>query len=90
MCNISIESQRANKEIGSSLEASLTISLNERMFKKYKDINFSELCITSSAKIEKSDVEEIVVKSKKAEGTKCPLCWKISPEQCERPHCPQN
>ena len=40
--------------------------------------------------IEKSDVEEIVVKSKKAEGTKCPVCWKISPEQCERPHCPQN
>ena len=29
ICNISIEEKRANKEIGSSLEANLTINLNE-------------------------------------------------------------
>jgi len=44
VCNISIEEKRANKEIGSSLEAELKIKLNE----KYKDIiskiDLSELC----------------------------------------------
>ena len=84
ICNISIEAKRASKEIGSSLEASLTISLNENLFKLTENINFSELCITSSAKIEIKDLKEVGVKTIKAEGNKCPVCWKINKEKCKR------
>ena len=78
MCNSSIEFKRAAKEIGSSLEANLIIELNEKMIKFTEGVDFSELCITSDAKIEKSKSDEIVVKTIKAEGQKCPVCWKIS------------
>ena len=86
-CNSSIELKRASKEIGSSLEANLTIYLNEKLIKLSKGTNFSELCITSGAKIEKineNDSEEIIVKTTKAEGQKCPVCWKINVKPCER------
>ncbi len=82
--NISIETQRAKKEIGSSLEASLTISLKEKLFNKFKDTDFSELCITSSAKVQISVDDDIKVESEKAKGTKCPVCWKIKQDKCER------
>ena len=84
ICNISIEAKRATKEIGSSLEANLLINLDEKMIELSKDINFSELCITSGAKIQKNNSKEITVETTKAEGQKCPVCWKISKGQCER------
>ena len=84
ICNVSIEAKRGSKEIGSSLEANLTISLNEKIFEKYKDVDFSELCITSFAKIKKFNGEGVVAKTEKAEGIKCPVCWKIVKGQCER------
>jgi len=84
ICNISIEAKRASKEIGSSLEANLIISLNERLFKITEKTNFSELCITSSAKTEKTESNEITAFTTKAEGEKCPVCWKINKNGCER------
>ena len=84
VCNISIEEKRASKEIGSSLEAELKIKLNE----KYKDmiskIDLSELCIVSKTQINFDEVSDIQVETKKAPGEKCPVCWKISVEPCER------
>ncbi len=53
VCNISIEAKRASKEIGSSLEANLIINLNEKLFKISENVDFAELCITSSAEIKK-------------------------------------
>ena len=84
ICNISIEEKRANKEIGSSLEAALIIKLNEKNINIIKDIDLSELCITSSVEIKKSENEEILVETKKAEGLKCPVCWKINKDPCIR------
>ena len=49
-----------------------------------ENIDFSELCITSNAKINKSDSNEILVETIKAEGKKCPVCWKINKNSCER------
>ena len=49
-----------------------------------KGIDFSELCITSSAFVEKNDNSEIEVQTLKAKGNKCPVCWKISEKPCER------
>ncbi len=84
ICNSSIELKRATKEIGSSLEANLIINLNEKMIKLTKNVDFSELCITSNAKINKIESNEILVETIKAEGKKCPVCWKINKNSCER------
>ena len=84
ICNISIEAKRANKEIGSSLEANLIINLNEKIIKTTEGVDFSELCITSGTKIEKSNSNDITVTTVKAEGSKCPVCWKIQKAPCER------
>ena len=84
VCNSSIEIKRASKEIGSSLEANLVIKLDDRLIDLTKDIDFSELCITSNAKVEKNNSEEINVETLKAEGKKCPVCWKINKDKCER------
>ena len=83
-CNLSIEEKRANKEIGSSLEAELLVKLSENNQKIVKGIDLAELCITSSVKVVKSDVEEIDIETKKAKGEKCPICWKISASPCDR------
>jgi isoleucyl-tRNA synthetase len=84
ICNISIEEKRASKEIGSSLEASLKINLDKKLADISKNIDFSELCITSGAEIFYSENSEIKVKTIKAEGSKCPVCWKLSIEPCLR------
>ena len=57
---------------------------NEKLFKITEDINFSELCITSYAKTKKIDTNDIEVVTTKAEGKKCPVCWKINKDGCER------
>ncbi len=84
VCNLSIEEKRASKEIGSSLEAAIKIKLKKEYFELTKNIDMSELCITSSAIIEVSQDNEIVVTTKKAKGDKCPVCWKISENSCAR------
>ena len=84
--NISIESQRASKTIGSSLEADIQIKLKKNYYNIAKNNDFSEICITSSVSVTQDDKmeEDIKVISKKAEGTKCPVCWKISKSNCKR------
>ncbi len=87
ICNLSIEQKRASKDIGSSLEAALIVKLNNENQKFLKNIDLSELCITSSVKIENGDTNEIIVETSKAKGEKCPICWKIRSAPCERPNC---
>ncbi len=87
ICNLSIEQKRASKDIGSSLEAALIVKLNNENQKFLKNIDLSELCITSSVKIENGDTNEIIVETNKATGEKCPICWKIRSAPCDRPNC---
>ena len=84
LCNLSIEEKRANKEIGSSLEAAIKIKLNKEDFKFVQGIDLAELCITSSAEIDKNFSKETTVQTVKLEGIKCPVCWKIFSEKCPR------
>jgi isoleucyl-tRNA synthetase len=84
VCNISIEEKRASKEIGSSLEASLKINLDKKLNDISKDVDFSELCITSSAEVSYFENFETKVQTTKAEGLKCPVCWKLSTDPCSR------
>ena len=87
--NISIESKRANKEIGSSLEARIKINLNKDLYKIAKDLDFSEICITSKAEliVDEKLGEDIFVQTSKANGKKCKICWKITESKCERNNC---
>ena len=84
ICNLSIEEKRASKEIGSSLEAALTIEINQKQNQILENIDLSELCITSSVDVKITNREEIIVKTNKAEGAKCPICWKINVKPCPR------
>ena len=87
ICNISIEEKRANKEIGSSLEANLEIKVNKKLIIISQNIDFAELCITSHAEILEHSEESVKVKTSKAKGNKCPVCWKIVQDKCSRhPH----
>ena len=87
ICNLSIEEKRANKVIGSSLEADLDIKLNSKLLELTKDIDFAELCITSKSIVKESNKDEVIVETRKANGTKCSICWKIKTEACERAIC---
>jgi isoleucyl-tRNA synthetase len=89
VCNISIEEKRASKEIGSSLEASLKINLDKKLNHISKDVDFSELCITSSAEVSYLENSDTKVETIMAEGSKCQVCWKITKKACSRKTCPQ-
>ncbi len=83
--NIAIEEKRSNKEIGSSLEAELKIITNEKNFKLLEDIDLAEYFITSKAeKVKGKNKEELNIEVTKAKGIKCPRCWKILDNKCER------
>ena len=89
IANSSIELKRADKLIGSSLEAEIVIELNKEKYDLLKNYDFAEICITSVAKLKlNSQNDKIVsVTTKKAAGEKCPVCWKIFQEKCERHNC---
>ncbi len=84
--NASIEMKRADKLIGSSLEASIKIKLGDNYYDLANKYDFSEICITSAADVfsDKKHKEEISVETFKAEGEKCNICWKITKGKCER------
>ncbi len=83
--NIAIEEKRASKEIGSSLEAELKITTNNKNFKLLDGLDLAEYFITSKAEKIKSDNDnELKIEVVKARGNKCPRCWKIFEDKCIR------
>ena len=86
LCNISIENKRSEKKIGSSLEANIDLKLNNELFNKFNKFDFEELLIVSKVVVTKDNKisEDLVVNSSKANGKKCPVCWKIRENNCER------
>ena len=86
-----LELQRTDKVIGSSLEASPVVYLEDQgTFDILDSIPFTDVCITSSIKLslEKApktafsteEVKGIKVDFQVASGEKCQRCWKILPE----------
>jgi isoleucyl-tRNA synthetase len=71
-----LEPKRADKTIGSSLEAHPIIEAVG-----LDGIDMAEICITSQATVEKA--AETKVTFQKAEGDKCDRCWKVLPEVSE-------
>jgi len=84
-----LEIERAQKRIGSSLEAAPHIFIADKeLFEACTGIDMAEVCITSDAKIESGEgpadafrmpeVTGVAVVPVRAEGTKCARSWKIS------------
>ena len=86
--NIAIEEKRANKEIGSSLEAEIKLTLKKEKFELLDGLNLADYFIVSKAEKKLSDNNEIKIEVKKAQGKKCERCWKILEKKCQRESCP--
>ena len=86
VANIAIEEKRANKEIGSSLEAEVKIIANKENYNLLDGLDLAEYFITSKAGMVKSEnnKEELKIEVIKTNGNKCPRCWKVLKNKCER------
>jgi isoleucyl-tRNA synthetase len=84
-----LEIERAQKRVGSSLEAAPVIHIADQdLLEAVKGIDMAEVCITSGAKIEAGEgpadafrmpeVAGVAVVPVRAKGTKCARSWKIS------------
>ena len=82
--NIAIEAKRSSKEIGSSLEAEVKLSVNQNIFDLLKNLDLAEYLITSKAEKVLTQDEEMKIEVNKAKGSKCPRCWKILEQNCTR------
>tara|TARA_B110000438_G_C15820374_1_gene654106 strand:+ start:1949 stop:4708 length:2760 start_codon:yes stop_codon:yes gene_type:complete len=92
--NAAIEIKRSSKDIGSSLEADIQVYLGEEYLKLTKDFDLSEHFITSKAEgkiminnnnlFKLDEIDNVKVLVKKAQGEKCPRCWKIFTKPCVR------
>jgi len=76
-----IEPMRANKELGSSLEARPHLSVSKEEKEIFSKLHMADICITSQ--IDYEEGPEFTVTINKAEGEKCQRCWKILPEVSE-------
>ena len=86
--NIAIEEKRANKEIGSSLEAEIKLILKKDKFELLDKLDLEDYFIVSKAEKELSNNDDIKIEVKKAQGQKCERCWKILEKKCQRETCP--
>ncbi len=73
-----IEVKRANKFLGSSLQASVQLTLTDNDYKEYCDLDWDEICIASSVTLVKG--AEVSVDVFLADGGKCERCWKVVTE----------
>ena len=85
VANIAIEEKRSNKEIGSSLEAEIKITVDDKNFQLLEGIDLAEYFITSKAeKFKSKNTDDLKIEVKKMTGNKCPRCWKILEKKCVR------
>jgi len=73
-----LEPHRADKTIGSSLEAAPIIKANADYQKALEGNDLAEISIVSNAEI--TEGEGLEVSFNKADGEKCVRCWKVLPE----------
>ena len=82
--NIAIESRRASKEIGSSLEAEVKLNIDKKNFQLLGNLDLAEYLITSKAEKFLSQDDKMKIEVNKAKGDKCPRCWKILEKKFSR------
>ena len=82
--NVAIEVKRSSKEIGSSLEADIKLSVSKNKYELLNNLDLAEYLITSKAEKVLTKDEEMKIEVSKAKGNKCPRCWKILEQSCIR------
>ena len=82
--NVAIEEKRSSKEIGSSLEAQIKLTVSKNKFELLKNLDLAEYFITSKAEKILSEKDETKIEVSKAVGKKCERCWKILEKKCNR------
>ena len=77
-----IEKARAEKKLGSSLQAHIEIVTSAEQAALLQQVDLREFCIVSSARVQATAPADagIVVTVDLAPGTKCERCWQILPE----------
>ncbi|MGL4371330.1 MAG: class I tRNA ligase family protein, partial [Alphaproteobacteria bacterium] len=86
-----LELARASKQIGSSLQASVTVYIHPDYQPTLKHLDFAEFCLTSEANLvwtetiptdmyQLCEVEGVGVSVSVAPGEKCLRCWKVLSE----------
>ena len=94
-----LEIERANKRIGSSLEAAPVVFVSDPdVFAALVDVDLAEVAITSAATLVEGDgpaeafrlddVKGVAVEVRLAEGKKCARSWKILPSVGSNPAYP--
>ena len=81
-----LEKKRADKIIGSSLEANIKVYLSDKLKKDISNVHLDEIAITSSFEVlsydsqksgfEMDDIQGVKVEVEKVKGDKCQRCWK--------------
>ena len=81
-----LEKKRADKIIGSSLEAHIDIYLEKSILEKINNYQFDEISITSSFELHEininsegfslEEVPNVKIEVSKTSGQKCQRCWK--------------
>jgi isoleucyl-tRNA synthetase len=94
-----LEIERAQKRIGSSLEARPVVHVSDaELFAAVVDVDLAEVCITSDAALVEGegpanafrlpDVPGVAVVPERAQGRKCARSWKILPSVGDDPQFP--
>jgi isoleucyl-tRNA synthetase len=93
-----LELERANKTIGSSLQAAPLVHIPAAAMPAFADIAFADIAITSDIELVEGsvpegafalpDVPDVGVVFRRAEGDKCERCWRILPEVGQEPEHP--
>jgi isoleucyl-tRNA synthetase len=94
-----LEIERAQKRIGSSLEARPVVHVSDaELFSAVVDVDLAEVCITSGAALVEGegpanafrlpDVPGVAVVPERAQGRKCARSWKILPSVGDDPQFP--
>jgi isoleucyl-tRNA synthetase len=93
-----LELERAQKRIGSSLQAAVIVHAEPAYVEALAELDLAELCITSAATLTTvpppadaftlPDVAGVAVRVGPAPGEKCQRCWRVLPEVGSLPRHP--
>jgi isoleucyl-tRNA synthetase len=81
-----LEPKRADKTIGSSLEAHPIVTLTSDHINALGGNDLADICIVSQVSVKQGD--DLGVEFQKADGNKCERCWKVLPEVGQNPDFP--
>ena len=84
-----LEDARANKVIGKSFNAKLTITLDEKAAKVFNPIKDSAAQLLIVSQLEFKEGSKFEVNVEAAQGETCARCWMIVPKVDEDELCPR-